>query len=155
MRRASPNVDPAMAEAAALLLLGDETLGEQLGIKPRARIVDAATASDDPLQVLSGCVAATRKLLDQQNLQAQDVDLFELHEAVAATVVKCQQDLGIPMDKLNVNGGVIALGHPMGATGAIMAGTLLDELERREQRRGIVAASGAAGAGSALCIETV
>lgn len=146
---------PAMADAAALLLLGDEALGKQLGIKPRARIVDAATASDDPLQVLSGCVAATRKLLNQQNLQAPDVDLFELHEAFAATVAKCQQDLDIPMDKLNVNGGVIALGHPMGATGAIMAGTLLDELERRGQRRGIVAASGAAGAGSALCIETV
>lgn len=144
---------PAMADAAALLLLGDEKLGEELGIKPRARIVDAATASDDPLQVLSGCVAATRKLMQRQQLSSADLDLFELHEAFAATVVKCQQDLDIPQDKLNVNGGVIALGHPMGATGAIMAGTLLDELERRGQRRGIVAASGAAGAGSALLIE--
>jgi acetyl-CoA C-acetyltransferase len=144
---------PAMADAAALLLLGDETLGEVLGIEPRARILDAATASDDPLQVLSGCVAATRKLMQRQALTSADLDLFELHEAFAATVVKCQQDLDIPQDKLNVNGGVIALGHPMGATGAIMAGTLLDELERRGQRRGIVAASGAAGAGSALLIE--
>jgi acetyl-CoA C-acetyltransferase len=144
---------PAMADAAALVLLGDEALGEQLGIRPRARIVDAATASDDPLQVLSGCVAATHKLMDRQGLTAGDVDLFELHEAFAATVVKCRRDLDIPDDKLNVNGGVIALGHPMGATGAIMAGTLLDELERRGQHRGIVAASGAAGAGSALLIE--
>jgi acetyl-CoA C-acetyltransferase len=144
---------PAMADAAALVLLGDEALGQQLGIRPRARIVDAATASDDPLQVLSGCVAATRKLLDRQGLTAADVDLFELHEAFAATVVKCRRDLDIPDDKLNVNGGVIALGHPMGATGAIMAGTLLDELQRRGKRRGIVAASGAAGAGSALLLE--
>ena len=144
---------PAMADAAAVLLLGDEKLGEVLGIKPRARIVDAATASDDPLQVLSGCVAATRRLMQRQELAAADLDLFELHEAFAATVVQCQQELDIPQDKLNVNGGVIALGHPMGATGAIMAGTLLDELERRGQRRGIVAASGAAGAGSALLIE--
>jgi acetyl-CoA C-acetyltransferase len=144
---------PAMADAAAVLLLGDERLGEQLGATPRARIVDAATASDDPLQVLAGCVSATRKLMAQQQLSAADVDLFELHEAFAATVIKCQQDLDIPADKLNVNGGVIALGHPMGATGAIMTGTLLDELQRRGLKRGIVAASGAAGAGSALLIE--
>ena len=146
---------PAMADAAALVLLGDLALGDQLEIRPRARIVDAATASDDPLQVLSGCVAATRKLMDRQGLTAADVDLFELHEAFAATVIMCRQELDIPADKLNVNGGVIALGHPMGATGAIMAGTLLDELERRGKRRGIVAASGAAGAGSALLLECV
>jgi acetyl-CoA C-acetyltransferase len=144
---------PAMADAAALLLLGDEALGEKLSVRPRARIVDAATASDDPLQVLTGCVAASRKLMNRRKLAAGDVDLFELHEAFAATVVKCQRDLDISMDKLNVNGGVIALGHPMGATGAIMVGTLLDELERRGQSLGIVAASGAAGAGSALLIE--
>ena len=122
-----------------------------MGVKPRTKIVAAAAASDDPLQVLTGCVASAKKLMDQQNLSSQDVDLFELHEAFAATVVKCQQDLDVPNDKLNVNGGVIALGHPMGATGAIMTGTLLDELERREQRLGIVAASGAAG--SALLIK--
>ena len=144
---------PAMADAAALLLLGDGNASEHLKVKPRARIVAAATASGDPLQVLTGCVDASRKLMGQQNLTADDVDLFELHEAFAATVVKSRQDLVISMDKLNVNGGVIAMGHPMGATGAIMAGTLLDELERRNQRLGIVAASGAAGAGSALLIE--
>jgi acetyl-CoA C-acetyltransferase len=144
---------PAMADAASLVLLGDESLGEKLGIEPRAQLVAGATANDDPLQVLSGCVASTRKLMAQQGLVAADVDLFELHEAFAATVVKCRKDLGIGDEKLNVNGGVIALGHPMGATGAIMAGVLLDELERRDLRRGIVAASGAGGAGSALLIE--
>ena len=91
--------------------------------------------------------------MQEQGLSSNDIDLFELHEAFAATVVKCQLDLNIPNDKLNVNGGVIALGHPMGATGAIMAGVLLDELERRDLQRGIVAASGAAGAGSAILIQ--
>ena len=144
---------PAMADGASLVLLGDASLGEALGIAPRARLVAAAVANDDPLQVLTGCVASTQKLMKQQGLSADEVDLFELHEAFAATVVKCRKDLGIDDDKLNVNGGVIALGHPMGATGACMAGALLDELERRDQARGIVAASGAGGAGSALLIE--
>ncbi len=144
---------PAMADAAALVLLGDAALGDTLGLKPRARVVASASASDDPLQVLSGCVAATRKLMAQQGLTSAEVDLFELHEAFAATVVKCRNDLGIADEKLNVNGGVIALGHPMGATGAIMAGVLLDEMERRDVRRGIVAASGAGGSGCALLIE--
>jgi acetyl-CoA C-acetyltransferase len=146
---------PAMADAAALLLLGDDSLGIKSGRAPRARIVAAATASAEPLQVLSGCIAATARLLEQESLTVNDVDLFEIHEAFAATMVMCQQELGIPTDKLNVNGGVIALGHPMGATGAIMIGVLLDELERRDQSRGIVATSGAAGAGSALLIERV
>ena len=144
---------PAMADGAALVLVGDEALGKALGTAPRARVAAAATASAEPLEVLSGCVAAAGRLMREQGLSASAVDLFEVHEAFAATTVKCQRDLDIPADKLNVNGGVIALGHPMGATGAIMAGTLLDELERREQRIGIVAASGAAGAGSALLIE--
>ena len=144
---------PAMADAAALLLRGDAALGESLGIEPRGRVVASAAASVDPLQVLSGCVVAARKVMDQQGVSAGEVDLFELHEAFAATVVKCQRDLGISDDKLNVNGGVIALGHPLGATGAIMAGTLLDEMERRDARRGVVAASGAGGSGSALLIE--
>ncbi len=146
---------PAMADAAALTLLGDESVAASLKTKPRARILAATTASDDPLQVLSGCGAATHRLMTEQNLRTEDVDLFELHEAFAATVIKCQRDLNIPDDKLNVNGGVIALGHPMGATGAIMLGMLLDELERQEKRLGIVAASGAAGAGNALLIERI
>lgn len=144
---------PAMADAAAVVLIGNSFAGQTLGKKPRARIVAAANASDDPMMVLSGCVAATRKLLDRQRLSSLDIDLFEIHEAFAATVVKCQQDLDIPDNKLNVNGGVIALGHPMGATGSIMLGTLLDELERRDQHLGIVATSGAAGSGTAMLIQ--
>ncbi|MDX1733932.1 MAG: acetyl-CoA C-acyltransferase [Halioglobus sp.] len=144
---------PAMADAAALLLLGSQGLGDTLGIEPRARVVAATVASDDPLQVLTGCIAATARLLREQGLGVDDVDLFEIHEAFAATMVVAQRDLGIAADRLNVNGGVIALGHPMGATGAIMTLTLLDELERRGLKRGIVAASGAGGSGSALLIE--
>jgi acetyl-CoA C-acetyltransferase len=144
---------PAMCDGAALLLVGDESVAETYGLKPRAKIVAATSVCDDPLKVISGCAAATQKLMDQQGLTSADVDLFELHEAFAATVIKCQRDLDISEDKLNVNGGVIALGHPMGATGAIMAGTLLDELERRDQRVGIVAASGAGGTGTAMLIE--
>lgn len=146
---------PAMCDGAATVLIGDAALGEQLQRKPRAKIVAAASACGDPLQVLSGCVSATERLLREQNLAAQDVDLFELHEAFAATTIKAREDLGISGEKLNVNGGVIALGHPMGATGAMMAGTLLDELERRELETGLVAASGAGGSGSALLLKRV
>jgi acetyl-CoA C-acetyltransferase len=103
--------------------------------------------------VIGGCVAAAEKLMVQQNLTADDIDLFEIHEAFAATMLRCKKDLGINDDKLNVNGGVIALGHPLGATGAIMAGVLLDEMERRNVKRGLVSASGAAGTGTAMLIE--
>jgi acetyl-CoA C-acetyltransferase len=144
---------PAMADAAAVFLIGDAASGEALGKRPRALIRAAVNASDDPMLVVSGCMAATRELMRRADVLVSDVDLFELHEAFAATVVMCQRELGIPDDKLNVNGGVIALGHPLGATGAIMAGTLLDELERRGGRLGVVAASGAAGSGTALLIE--
>jgi acetyl-CoA C-acetyltransferase len=142
-----------MADGAALLLVGDAALGERLGLRPRARIRAACTVAADPLQVLTGCLAATEALLARTGLAVDDVDLFEVHEAFAAVSVVARERLGIPDQKLNVNGGVIALGHPMGATGAIMAITLLDELERRGLVRGLVAAAGAAGSGSALLIE--
>ena len=146
---------PAMADGAALLLVGDAALGRRLGQRPRARIRAACTVAADPLQVLTGCLAATETLLARTGLAVDDVDLFEIHEAFAAVSVVARERLGIPDDRLNVNGGVIALGHPMGATGAIMAITLLDELERRGLERGLVAAAGAAGSGSALLIERV
>ena len=95
----------------------------------------------------------TEALLADQGLHAQDIDLFEIHEAFAATVIKTRQMLGIDDSRLNVNGGVIALGHPMGATGAVMVGTLIDELFRQGLNTGVVAASGAAGSGSALLLE--
>ncbi len=146
---------PAMADAAATVFLGDESVGTQLGIQPRARVSVSVTAATDPLQVLTGCISATEALLSRTGLSADDVDLFEVHEAFAATSVLAKRRLGVDDEKFNVNGGCIALGHPMGATGAIMTLTLLDELERRDLQRGVVAAAGAAGSGSALLIERV
>ena len=146
---------PAMADAAALVLVGARTLEESLNRPPRARIVATVSANDAPTQVLTGCIAATGRLMQQKGLEVDDVDLFEIHEAFAATILKCQRDLAIPSEKLNVNGGVIAMGHPMGATGAIMLGTLIDELERRDLTRGVVATSGAVGAGVAMLVERV
>lgn len=144
---------PSMADAAALVLLGDESLQENLKKTPVARVLAGATTCNDPLQVVSGCTAATAKLMSEQNITVEDVDLFEIHEAFAATIIACQRELNIRSDKLNVNGGVIAMGHPMGATGAIMLGTLIDELTRRKLKTGIVATSGAAGIGTALLIS--
>ena len=143
---------PALADAAALILVADHSL-QALGLKPRAKILATTTVCGDPLESVSGCATATQKLMAEQGLAADDVDLFELHEAFAATVIKCRQQLNIDEQKLNVNGGVIALGHPMGATGAIMVGTLIDELERRGLKRGIVATSGAAATGTAMLLE--
>lgn len=144
---------PAMADAACLLLLGSADVARMLGAAPRARIAASVTVAADPLEVLTGCVAATRTLLERTGLAADDVDLYEIHEAFAATSVVAEREFGLDGERHNVNGGVIALGHPMGATGAIMTLTLLDELERRGLRRGIVAAAGAAGTGSALLID--
>ena len=144
---------PAMCDAAALVLVGNEAFGHQSGLTPKARLVASTTACGDPLEVVSGCVTVTEKLLLECQLQTHQVDLFEIHEAFAATVIKTRETLEIDDARLNVNGGVIALGHPMGATGAIMMGTLIDELTRQQLNRGIVAASGAAGSGSALLIE--
>jgi acetyl-CoA C-acetyltransferase len=142
-----------MADAACVLLLGSQEAGSGLSIKPRARISASVTVGADPVQVLTGCVEATVALIDRAGLSVADIDLFEIHEAFAATSVLAKRRLGIDDEILNVNGGCIALGHPMGATGAIMTLTLLDELERRDLHRGVVAAAGAAGSGSALLIE--
>ncbi len=143
---------PAMADGASVVLVAAPGA---VDAKPRARILASNTVAADPTQVLSGCVEATRALMTSEGLNESDVDLFEIHEAFAAVSILAMRELNIAEEKLNVNGGVIALGHPMGATGAMMLGTLLDELERRDLQRGIVSAAGAAGSGSALLIERV
>ena len=145
---------PAMADAASMTLLSNKKIQEN-GHRARAKIISVATVNDDPLLVLSGCILATQKILSQNNLKVSDVDLFEIHEAFASTMIHCQQELKIDDDKLNVNGGCIALGHPMGATGSIMMSTLVDELERQDLSIGIVATSGAAGAGTAILVERI
>tara|TARA_E500000178_G_scaffold13699_1_gene13142 strand:- start:1579 stop:2778 length:1200 start_codon:yes stop_codon:yes gene_type:complete len=144
---------PAMCDAAALLMIGSGEFAEAQRVKPIARIVDTVTCCGEPLEVVSGCVEATKAILERNRLVPSDVDVFEIHEAFAATIVKLQRELAIDDTRLNVNGGCIALGHPMGATGAIMAGTALDELTRISGRLAVVAASGAGGTGSALLLE--
>jgi acetyl-CoA C-acetyltransferase len=141
-----------MADAASMTVLSNNKIQEN-GQMARAKILSVATVNDDPLLVLSGSMLATQTILSQNNLQVTDVDLFEIHEAFASTMINCQRQLKIDDSKLNVNGGCIALGHPMGATGSIMMSTLIDELERQDLLTGIVATSGAAGAGTAILIE--
>ena len=144
---------PAMCDAAAVLLIGSSDFAETQRLEPVARIIDTVTCCGEPLEVVSGCVEATKAILERNRLVPADVDVFEIHEAFAATIVKLQRELAIDDKRLNVNGGCIALGHPMGATGAIMAGTALDELKRTSGRLAVVAASGAGGTGSALLLE--
>ncbi|GAC21674.1 acetyl-CoA C-acyltransferase [Paraglaciecola arctica] len=151
----TPANSPSMADGAALCLIGSLEAQNQLGVAPRAKITAMCNTNADLYTVITGAVAAAKELLRRNNMTSKDVDLFEIHEAFAATMVMCKQELEIDDDKLNVNGGCIALGHPLGATGTIMLSTLLDELERRNLSTGIVAASGAAGTGTALMIELV
>ena len=144
---------PAMADAASMTLLSNSKHSSSKKYQYRASIKAVAVVNDDPLLVLSGCLMATQKLLQDTNLSVKDIDLFEIHEAFASTIIYAQRVLNIPDDKFNVNGGCIALGHPMGATGSIMLSSLLDELERQDLSTGIVSTSGAAGAGTAILIE--
>ena len=149
----TPGNSPAMADAASMTFLSKHKHSTNSQHKSRATIKGVAVVNDDPRLVLSGCKLATSKLLKECNLSVKDIDLFEIHEAFAATIINAQRELEIPEDKLNVNGGVIALGHPMGATGTIMLSSLIDEMERIDVSNGIVATSGAAGAGTAIFIE--
>lgn len=144
---------PAMCDGAAVLLVGDQGLGDQLSVTPRAEVVDSVTCCAEPLEVVSGCVTATAEILRRNRLSTNDIDVFEVHEAFAATIVKLTRELDLGLDTVNLNGGCIALGHPMGATGAIMVGTAIDELYRAGGELAVVAASGAAGSGSALLLR--
>ncbi|WP_436740026.1 acetyl-CoA C-acetyltransferase [Streptomyces sp. BBFR102] len=142
-----------IVDGAALTLIGDRETGERLGLVPRARIVATAVTGAEPTIMLTGPTPATRKVLAKAGLTTEDIDLFELNEAFAAVVMKWQRDLEIPDEKVNVNGGAIALGHPLGATGAMILGTVLDELERTGGRRGLATLCVGAGMGIATVIE--
>ncbi|MFJ9390141.1 acetyl-CoA C-acetyltransferase [Nocardioides sp. NPDC101246] len=144
-----------IVDGAALVLIGNAEVGERLGLTPRARIVATAVTGSDPTIMLTGPTPATEKALAKANLTVDDIDLFELNEAFAAVVMKWQSDLKIPDEKVNVNGGAIALGHPLGATGAMILGTVLDELERTGGRRGLATLCVGAGMGIATIIERV
>ena len=142
-----------IVDGAAALLVGSEQAGKSLGIPPRARIVSAAVVGTDPTIMLTGPAPATRKALKAAGLTAQDIDLFEVNEAFAAVVMRFQRELDIDPEKINVNGGSIAMGHPLGATGAMLIGTVLDELEQRQQRYGLVTLCVGGGMGVATIIE--
>jgi len=144
-----------IVDGAALVLVGSEQVGVELGLAPRARIVATATSSADPTIMLTGPTPATRKLLETAGLTVTDIDLFEINEAFASVVLKYQRDLDIPTEKLNVNGGAIAMGHPLGATGAMILGTMVDELERRNLRRAVITLCIGGGMGVATLIERV
>jgi acetyl-CoA C-acetyltransferase len=144
-----------IVDGAALVLVGSKEVGEQLGLTPRARIVAAAVTGSEPTIMLTGPVPATRKVLATAGLEVSDIDLFELNEAFASVVMHWEKELGIPHDKVNVNGGAIAFGHPLGATGAMILGTLLDELERRDLKRGLATLCIGGGMGIATIIERV
>jgi acetyl-CoA C-acetyltransferase len=144
-----------IVDGAAVLLLGSEAAGRRLGLRPRARIVAAVAIGSEPTIMLTGPVPAARKALDRAGLSVDDIDLFEVNEAFAAVVLKFCRDLGVDEQRVNVNGGAIALGHPLGATGAIILGTLLDELERRDLQRGLATLCVGGGMGVATIIERV
>jgi acetyl-CoA C-acetyltransferase len=144
-----------IVDGAALVVVGSEQVGRDLGLSPRARIVATATSGADPTIMLTGPTPATQKLLRAAGLGVEDIDLFEINEAFASVVLKYQRDLGIPDDKLNVNGGAIAMGHPLGATGAMILGTMVDELERRDARRAVITLCIGGGMGVATLIERV
>lgn len=144
-----------IVDGACAVLLGNQAYGERKGLKPRARIVATATCASEPLISLGGPIPITDKILARSGLSIADIDLFEVNEAFAVVPMRYMKHFGIPHDRMNVAGGAIALGHPLGATGAILLGTVLDELERRELKRALVTLCAAAGQATAVIIERV
>lgn len=144
-----------IVDGACAMLLGSESFAQSHGLRCRARIRAAATCAHEPLLSLGGPIPVTEKALKLAGMQITDIDLFEVNEAFAVVPMRYSTYFGIDADRLNPNGGAIALGHPLGATGAILLGTLLDELERRDQSTGLVTLCAAAGQSTALIIERV
>ncbi|MCO5082566.1 MAG: acetyl-CoA C-acetyltransferase [Rhizobiaceae bacterium] len=144
-----------IVDGAAAVLLGSKKAGKTIGAKPRARIRAFANIGSDPALMLTGPVDVTEKLLKRAKMKLSDIDLFELNEAFAAVVLRYMQAFDIDPTKINVNGGAIAMGHPLGATGAIILGTVLDELERRDLNTALVTLCIGAGMGTATIIERV
>jgi acetyl-CoA C-acetyltransferase len=144
-----------IVDGASAILIGNEEIGKKLGLKPRAKIKHFASIGSEPSIMLTGPVPVTEKVLKQAGMEIGDIDLFELNEAFASVVLYYMQQLDIPHDKINVNGGAIALGHPLGATGAMILGTVLDELERRDLSTGLATLCVGVGMGTATIIERV
>jgi len=144
-----------IVDGAAAVLLGSKAAGDRLGLKPRARIRGFSSIGTDPTIMLTGPAPSAEKVLKRCGMATDDIDLFELNEAFASVVMLFMQRLDIPHDKINVNGGAIAMGHPLGATGAIILGTVLDELERRDLTTALINLCVGGGMGTATIIERV
>ncbi|MFH0022854.1 acetyl-CoA C-acetyltransferase [Pseudomonas fluorescens] len=149
----TPGNSSGIVDGAALMLIGSEAKGKALGLQPRARIVATAVTSTDPTIMLTGPAPATRKALAKAGLRVEDIDLFEVNEAFASVVLKFIKDMAVDPHKVNVNGGSIAMGHPLGATGCAILGTLLDELEARRLHYGLATLCVGGGMGIATIIE--
>jgi acetyl-CoA C-acetyltransferase len=144
-----------IVDGSALMLVGTEQVGTDLGLTPRARIISAAVSGADPTIMLTGPAPAARKALALAGLETSDIDLFEINEAFAAVAMRFMRDMDISPEITNVNGGAIAMGHPLGATGAMILGTVIDELERRDLRRGLATLCVGGGMGIATIVELV
>jgi acetyl-CoA C-acetyltransferase len=144
-----------IVDGAAGVLIGTKEAGERIGLKPRARIKGFTSIGSEPSIMLTGPALVTEKLFERLGMKVGDIDLYELNEAFASVVLRYMDKLDIPHDKINVNGGAIAMGHPLGATGAMILGTVLDELERRDLETGLATLCVGAGMGTATIIERV
>jgi acetyl-CoA C-acetyltransferase len=151
----TPGNSSGIVDGASLVLIGSETVGRELGLTPRARILATALSGADPTIMLTGPTPASRKALAKAGLDISDMDLVEINEAFAAVVLRFMKDMELPPEKVNVNGGAIAMGHPLGATGAMILGTLIDELERRDRRYGLATLCVGGGMGIATVVERV
>jgi len=151
----SPANSSGIVDGAAAVLIGSKSAGEQFGMTPRAKVVATAVVGTDPTIMLTGPAPSARKALKVAGLDVSDIDLFEVNEAFASVVMRFIDEMGVDPDKVNVNGGAIAMGHPLGATGAMILGTLLDELEARDLKRGLVTLCVGGGMGIATIIERV
>lgn len=145
----------AIVDGAAAVLIGSASFGKSSELKPRAKIVGYAVVGTDPTLMLDGPISATQKVLKATGLSLKDIDLFEINEAFASVVLRYVNGLNLDISKVNVNGGAIAMGHPLGATGAMITGTLLDELERQNKSIGLITLCAAGGIGIATIIKRV
>ncbi|WOJ96314.1 acetyl-CoA C-acetyltransferase [Congregibacter brevis] len=151
----TPGNSSGIVDGSSAVLIGSEKAGKDLGLTPRARIVATAVLSTDPVIMLTGPGPAAKKCLEKAGMKNEDIDLWEINEAFASVALRYMQDLGIDHEITNVNGGAIAMGHPLGATGAMLVSIMLDELERRDLRRGMLSLCVGGGMGISTIIERV
>jgi acetyl-CoA C-acetyltransferase len=151
----TPGNSSGIVDGAAMVLVGNEKVGKDLGLTPRGRFVSVAVTATEPTIMLTGPGPAAQKALAKAGLTPEDIDLVEINEAFASVVLRLQNDLKVPDEKLNVVGGAIAMGHPLGATGSCLVSTMLDELERRNAKRALICMCVGGGMGIASIIERV